>query len=99
VFFQRKMAVPGWQIVLPIAALVVLGYTIYRNVWPYPTMHNPDGSENPAYWFPIVSGGWIALCIVLVIVLGGAARRLGQRLTADEGFTTEQSGQAVPTAP
>ena len=99
VFFQRKMVVPAWQIIIPIAALIVLGYTIYRNVWPYPAMHNPDGSENPAYWFPIVSGGWIALCILLVIVFGAASRRLGQRLTADEGFATEQSGQAVPTAP
>ena len=97
VFFQRKMPVPGWQIIVPIAALVVLGYTIYRNVWPYPPMHNPDGSQNPAYWFPIVAGGWLALCVLLVIVFGGAARRVGQRLAADEGLATEHRGQAVST--
>ena len=28
---------PTWQIVIPILALVVLGYTLYRNVIPYPT--------------------------------------------------------------
>jgi hypothetical protein len=28
----RKLPVPMWQIVVPIAAIVVLGYTLYRNV-------------------------------------------------------------------
>ena len=31
-FVQRKMPVPMWQVIIPIIALVVLGYTIYRNV-------------------------------------------------------------------
>ncbi len=31
----------------------MLGYTIYRNVWPYPT-------EGPAQWFPVVAFGWLA---------------------------------------
>jgi amino acid transporter len=83
-FFQRKMPVPSWQIVLPVIALVILGYTIYRNVIPYPA------SGQPAYWFPIVAGGWIALCTVLVLVLPGPARLLGRRLAAEEGFATER---------
>ena len=36
VFVQRKLTVPMWQIVIPLLALVVLGYTLYRNVIPYP---------------------------------------------------------------
>jgi amino acid transporter len=83
-FFQRKMPVPSWQIVIPIIALVILGYTIYRNVIPYP----PSGQ--PAYWFPIVAGGWIALCVVLVLALPGPASVLGRRLAAEEGFMTER---------
>ena len=35
VFIQRKMQVPQWEVVIPIGALVVLGYTLYRNVIPY----------------------------------------------------------------
>ena len=27
-FFDRKMAVPMWEIVIPLAALVMLGYTM-----------------------------------------------------------------------
>lgn len=35
VFVRRKMpSVPGWQVVIPIAAIVLLGYTLYRNVYP-----------------------------------------------------------------
>jgi amino acid transporter len=88
-FFQRKMTVPAWQIIIPILALVVLGYTIYRNVLPYPA------SGQPAYWFPIVAGGWIAFCIVLVVVFGGAAARLGRSLAAEDGFMTDQSDRAM----
>ncbi len=51
VFVRRKLPVPMWQIVIPIAGLIVLGYTLYRNVIPYPT---GDGR-----WFPITAvSGW-----------------------------------------
>ena len=53
VFVRRKMpSVPLWQVVVPIAAVVVLGYTLYRNVYPYP---KGDGA-----WFPIVAGCWLS---------------------------------------
>jgi amino acid transporter len=83
-FVQRKMPVPAWQIIIPLIGLVILGYTIYRNVIPYP----PSGQ--PAYWFPIVAGGWVALCTVLVLLSPGPAARLGRRLAAEEGFMTER---------
>ncbi len=78
---QRKMDVAQWEVVIPVAALVVLGYTLYRNVIPYPT-------SGAAQWFPVVAGGWIALSALAVFVAPGATARLGQRLAADEGFTT-----------
>jgi amino acid transporter len=79
VFIQKKMQVPQWEVAIPIAALIVLGYTLYRNVIPYPT-------EGPAQWFPVVAGGWLVLSIIAVLAAPGAARRLGERLAADEGF-------------
>ena len=51
VFVRRKLPVPMWQIIIPIAGLVVLGYTLYRNVIPYPT--------GAAAWFPPVAGIWL----------------------------------------
>src|SRR3984957_2996728 len=53
VFVRRKMpSVPMWQVIIPILGIIVLGYTLYRNVYPYPT---GDG-----HWFPIVAGAWLA---------------------------------------
>ncbi len=68
VFFDRKLDVPQWQIVIPFLALLMLGYTIYRNVSPYPT--------GPAYWFPIVAFGWLAIVTVAVFAVPEVPRRL-----------------------
>ena len=84
VFVQHKIQVPQWEIAIPLAALVLLGYTLYRNVIPYPT-------SGPAQWFPVVAGGWIVLAVIAVLAAPGAARKLGERLAADEGFRSEQS--------
>ena len=78
VFVQRKLAVPTWQIVIPIAGLVVLGYTLYRNVWPYPA---GDGR-----WFPITAGVWLAVAVVAVVFAPATARKLGAALAAREGI-------------
>jgi hypothetical protein len=82
VFVQRKLpGVPMWQVAIPVAAIIVLGYTLYRNVWPYPT---GDGR-----WFPIVGGIWLAVAVVGVIVAPGTARRLGEKLAAREGIKAD----------
>jgi amino acid transporter len=78
VFVQRKLPVPMWQVVIPIAAIVVLGYTLYRNVIPYPT--------GAGAWFPVTSGVWLAVAIVAVIAAPSTARRLGVALAAREGI-------------
>jgi hypothetical protein len=78
VFVRRKLPVPMWQVVIPIAAIVVLGYTLYRNVIPYPT--------GAAAWFPVTSGGWLVVAILAVIFAPGTAGRLGVALAAREGI-------------
>jgi amino acid transporter len=90
--------VPMWQIVIPVGALIVLGYTIYRNVWPYPAMHAEKGATNPSFYLPIVCGIWILLAVLLVVVRPAIARRAGERLTADEGLSQGASGAAAPPA-
>jgi amino acid transporter len=79
IFGTAFLKVAMWQVVVPLLALVVLGYTLYRNVIPYP----PSG---PGRWFPVVSGGWLVVALVAVIVAPGFARRLGAALTASEGI-------------
>ena len=90
VFARRKLPVPMWQAVVPLMALVVLGYTLYRNVIPYP----PSG---PGRWFPVVAGGWLVVALVVVMVAPGFARRLGAALTASEGIAAPGPATTAPT--
>jgi amino acid transporter len=77
VFVQRKMPqVPMWQAFIPICAFALLGYTVYRNVIPYP-------SSGPGHWFPIVAGGWLIAAVLAVLIHPAAARRCGTALTAE----------------
>jgi amino acid transporter len=87
VFVRRRLPVPMWQVVIPLAALVVIGYTLYRNVIPYP----PSG---PGRWFPVVSGGWLAAALIVAVAAPGFARRLGAALTAREGIALEPDAAA-----
>jgi amino acid transporter len=83
VFVRRKMpSVPAWQVIIPIAAIIVLGYTLYRNVYPYPA---GDGR-----WFPIVAGGWLLAAVIGVFAAPRMASQLGQALTEREGIAAEE---------
>jgi len=92
IFVQRKMAVPAWQIVIPLAAIVLLGYTLYRNVIPYP----PSGSA--AHWLPVVSGGWLLAGILAVLAAPATARRMGVKLGEMEGIAAAKAAPAQPAA-
>ena len=84
VFFSgdpRADDVPRWQIAIPVLALVVLGYTLYRNVVPYP--------EGTAGWMPVVCGAWLLAAVVFVLARPRLAEQAGRRLTADEGLAGE----------
>ncbi len=91
VFVRRKLPVPTWQIVIPVAGLIVLGYTLYRNMIPYPT--------GDAAWFPVVSGAWLLAAVIAVIFAAGTARRLGVALAAREGIKAPGEEQAAASSP
>jgi len=88
VFVRHKLPVPMWQIIVPIAGLVVLGYTLYRNVWPWPA-----GS---AGWIPSVAGIWLAVAVIVVIFAAGTARKLGAALAAREGIKAPGTEEPEP---
>jgi amino acid transporter len=88
VFVRRKLPVPMWQVIVPIASLVVLGYTLYRNVIPYP-------AGTPA-WFPVVSGIWLVVAVIAVLFAPGTARKLGAALAAREGIVAPGDEAAAP---
>jgi amino acid transporter len=78
VFIDRRLPVPQWQVVVPVAAVLVLGYTIYRNVWPYP-------DAGAAQWLPVVAFGWLAIVTLVVIAVPSIPRRLGRGMASLEG--------------
>ncbi len=78
-----------WEIVIPILGLVVLGYTLYRNVWPV--------QEGAGAWFPVVTAVWILLAVGYVLVRPGMSRHVGERLTAEDGLAA-QDGTRTPSS-
>jgi len=88
VFVRHKLPVPTWQIVVPVAGLIVLGYTLYRNVIPYPT--------GDAAWFPVVAAIWLVVAVIAVIFAPATARRLGEALAAREGIVAPGAEETGP---
>jgi hypothetical protein len=74
---QAPLAHPA-ELLIPVAGLALLGYTVYRNVVPYPT--------GASAWLPVVAGAWLAAAVILVMVAPGSSRRLGERMVTDEGM-------------
>ena len=84
-WFRGTHRVPIWQIVVPIAAVLVLLATLYYNV-------DPDATK-ALKWNYITAGAWVIAGAVLVLVLPGVARRVGQALGQHEGLTESTAGE------
>ena len=80
-FFTGHREVRVAEVVIPVLALGLIGYTLFRNVSPYP--------EDAAGLYPAVSAAWVVVGVLIVLLRPGAARRAGEELTASEGLTDE----------
>jgi amino acid transporter len=78
VFFTGQTSVRRWEIAIPVLGLIVLGYTLFRNVWPLPSGAN--------WWGPSVAIAWFVVGIIGVLLRPGATRRAGELLTKSEGL-------------
>jgi amino acid transporter len=90
VFFPRGRSAVTLEIAIPILGLVVLGYTLWRNVIPFP--------EGSARWLPITATVWLLAALAFVLLRPAVARRAGEQLTAAEGLTATagvHTGEAV----
>ncbi|MGD0374826.1 MAG: APC family permease [Streptosporangiaceae bacterium] len=85
VFFTGQTAVRRWEIAIPVLGLIVLAYTLFRNVWPLPT--------GVAWWGPSVAIAWLVIGIIGALARPAATRRAGELLTAAEGL-----GGSAPVA-
>ena len=79
VFFSGQTSVRRWEIVIPVLGIIVLGYTLFRNVWPLPTGVN--------WWGPSVAIAWLVIGIVGVLARPAATRKAGEMLMRADGLS------------
>jgi amino acid transporter len=80
-FFSGEKRVKTWEIVVPVLALIVLGYTLFRNIFPFPI--------GAAWWGPGLAIVWLVIFLVVVIARPAAARRAGELLLKSEGLAKD----------
>ena len=83
-WFRGRARVAQWQMIIPIAALLVLLATLYYNV-------DPDAAK-ATRWNYYTAGAWVIAGAILVIVLPGLANRVGAGLSRHEGLADTASG-------
>ena len=78
---------------IPLAALVLLGLTVYCNL-------EFTAASGPGFWDPVVAGNWVAPGIAFAVALPGVARQVGARLRRDAGLTAagDQTAGDQPVA-
>ena len=86
-FISKKLAVPRYEAVMPSMAIVMLGYTILRNLYPYPA--------GALAWVPVVAGGWIVVAVVAVLLRPKLAKNAGVRLTQAEGLIPQDTPYSI----
>lgn len=75
-FLTLPRRAPLIEAAIPLAGLALIGYVLYRNVWPIP--------DAPYNTFPYVVAAWAAIGLAVVICTPGLARRMGARLTVED---------------
>lgn len=83
VFFRGRTEVRRWELIIPALAVIVLGYTLYRNVWPWPS--------GVALWGTIVPIVWLVVALAYSAARPAATKRAGELLMRSEGLSAAQS--------
>lgn len=73
--FGRERLWRLWQFVIPVLAIVTLGYTLYANVYPVPPA--------PVRYFPYIVAVWILLGVAITVALPGLSAKIGRRFTEE----------------
>jgi amino acid transporter len=89
-FFSPGSSVRRWEIVIPILGLVVIVYTLFRNLWPLP--------QGVAWWGVGPALVWAAATLVFVLVRRETVRKAGERLAANEGLQAAGTEAVEPAS-
>lgn len=85
---RKTRTAPAWELIIPVLTLAVLGYTIFRNLVPYPT--------GATFWLPIAAAIWVAVALVALVTTPALARRIGEELASQDGLATAGGPVPVP---
>lgn len=83
IFFTGAPKAKSWEIIIPILGLMVVAYTLYRNVIPFPT-------SGVARAYPITAIVWLVIGIVGVLARPALASKIGSQLTKDENLSSNR---------
>ncbi len=72
--FRKNRRWNAAQFLIPIAAILMLGYTLYSNVWPVPAA--------PAQFFPYIVAAWLVIGLLIVVAVPGLASKIGASFAA-----------------
>lgn len=81
----------SWQWIIPVAAILILGYTLYSNVYPIPAP--------PANTFPYVALGWLLIGLLITLLSPALVQRIGDHFKQSEGLQVEEHAGPVPETP
>jgi amino acid transporter len=81
----------SWQWIIPVAAILILGYTLYSNLWPIP--------QPPANLFPYVALAWLLIGLIVTLVSPALVKRIGDHFKESEGLQVEEHAGPVPALP
>jgi amino acid transporter len=74
--FIRNRIARAWEIVIPVAAIVFLGYTLIKQIVPVPPA--------PLKYFPYIVAAWLLGGLAIVVGVPGMARQMGEALKTDD---------------
>jgi amino acid transporter len=77
-----------WQTIIPVLAIIVLGYTLYSNIYPIPVP--------PFNIFPYVALAWLVIGLIITFASPALVRRIGLHLEESEGLRVEEHAGPVP---
>ena len=86
-FLRREARAPRWQIVIPILALLFIGYVLYRNT---------VGVAAPYDRFPFIVGGFLALATLVAAAVPGLPGRVRTTLAQEVGLDDDAVSPEPP---
>ncbi|GHO50920.1 APC family permease [Ktedonospora formicarum] len=76
-----------WHCIIPVLAIVALGYTLYSNLYPIPAP--------PSNYFPYVALAWLVIGLVFIFANPALVKRIGLSFEKSEGLSLENSDTKV----